>query len=403
MVYKYRAYTTDKKIVEGKIDVASESLAEGALYRAGYQQVLSLEEVTPGISLEKIIPSFFGVKTREVIDISNQLATLLQSGITLLTSLKLLEGQTSKKAMKKVFSSLIEDIQGGASLSQALARYPQVFSNTYCQVIKASEQAGTLELGMRQASVYLEKRAAAQQKFTRAMMYPTFVMIMAVAVSILLVIVALPPMVDLFNSFDAELPWTTRMLTVVANFILDNRLTLLGVIVALVFIIYALLKLPSLQLAKDKLVLRLPVIGNIIIERSMAMFCQTASMLLKAGLRLPPIIDIVIQTNRNKVLRQLFTLVRERLVQGEGLSQPMSQNKLVPPLLVEMIMVGEKTGAMDNTLGSLADFYENKIDRRIDMLLSMIEPVLTVLVGGVVIFIALSMITPLYSILKSMH
>jgi type IV pilus assembly protein PilC len=401
MAYKYRAYTTDKKIIQGTINVATENLAESALYNAGYRNVLSLEEVTPGFKIENLIPSLYGVKTREVIDFSNQLATLIQSGITILAGLRLLEGQTARKALKKVLAGLAEDIQAGSSLSQALMKYPQAFSNTYCQVVKASEQAGTLELGLQQAAVYLEKQANARQKLTRAMAYPIFVMLLAVGVSILLIIVALPPMVSLFNSFNAELPWTTRTLTVIANFVLDYRLAILIVIVALALTIYTLLKIPAVQLFKDKMILKIPVIGTIVIERSMAMFCQTAGMLLKAGLRLPPILDIVIQTNKNRVLRQLFTDVRESLVQGAGLSQPMSQNKLFPELLVEMVMVGEKTGVMDTSLATLAVFYENKADRKMDTLISMIEPALTVIIGLVVIFIALSVITPMYSILKS--
>ena len=144
------------------------------------------------------------------------------------------------------------------------------------------------------------------------------------------------------------------------------------------------------------------MIGKIIVERSMGLFCQTASMLLQAGLRLPQIIDIVIQTNRNQILCSAFKNVRERLVQGEGLSQPMSENTIFPPLLVEMTVVGEKTGTMDTTLGTLSDFYEQEVDRKIDSLISMIEPVMTLAIGGLVIFIALSMITPLYSVLKSL-
>jgi len=401
MAYKYRAYTADKKIVQGKIDVATESLAESALYNAGYRNVLSLEAVEPGFKIETLIPSLYGVKTREVIDISNQLATLIQSGITILTALRLLEGQTTSKALKKVLAGLSEDIQGGNSLSQGLMRYPQVFPNSFCQVIKASEQAGTLELGLKQAASYLEKRANARQKLTRAMAYPVFVMIMAVAVCVLLVIVALPPMVTLFKSFNAQLPWTTRMLTLAATFILDNRTAILISIAVLVLAVFTAFRIPAMQLLKDKVILKLPVFGNIAIERSMAMFCQTAAMLLKAGLRLPPILDIVIQTNKNRILRQLFTKVRESLVQGAGLSQPMSQDKLFPQLLVEMILVGEKTGAMDTTLATLADYYETKADRKLDMLISMIEPALTVAIGGVVVFMALSVITPMYSILKS--
>jgi type IV pilus assembly protein PilC len=401
MAYKYRVYTSDKKILEGKIDIADEKLAEDALYRAGYQQVLSLEELPRRVSIESLIPSFFGVKPREVIDASNQLATLLQSGIPILTALKLLGGQAGRKALIKIFNGLADSIQSGNSLSQALAGYPAVFSNTYRQIVAASEQAGTLETGLQQAALYMEKRASSQQKLVRALVYPAFILVMAIGVSILLITVALPPMIQLFSSFNASLPWTTKTLISIADFITNNRMMILLICALVVLVILGLSRMSSFKLAKDKLLLRLPVFGNITIERSMVMFCQTTSMLLKAGLRLPPILEIVIQTNRNQVLNKMFTDVRERLIQGEGLSPPMSENKLFPQLLVEMVLVGEKTGTLDTTLATLADFYEKKVDRKMDTMISMIEPVLTVIVGGVVIFLALSMITPMYSILRS--
>jgi type IV pilus assembly protein PilC len=404
MTFKYRVYSTDKKIVEGTIEVASENMAEAALYRAGFQNILSLKEVTPsGLDIEKLLPTFTGVKTRDIVDFSNQLATLTQSGIPLLSALKLLGGQTAKKSMQKMCNGLAEEIQAGNSLSQALSKYPKTFSNTYCQTIKASEQAGTLEVGLKQAAKYLEKRAHANQKIKRAMMYPAFVLVLAIGVVVLLVAVALPPLINLFSSLDVQLPWMTRTLLDTTTFFAAHITPIVGGLIAVILIIMGLLRLQSVQLARDRLLLKIPVIGKIIIERSMGLFCQTASMLLQAGLRLPQIIDIVTQTNQNRIIRQAFSGVRERLVQGEGLSQPMSENPLFPPLLVEMIMVGEKTGEMDSTLGTLADFYEQEVDRKIDSLISMIEPVLTLLIGGLVIFIALSMITPLYSILKSMH
>jgi type IV pilus assembly protein PilC len=390
-------------MIEGTIEVTSESLAEGVLYRAGYQHIISLQEVTPGLSLDRLIPTLFGVKNQEVIDLSNQLATLIESGITILTSLQLLEGQTPKKALKTIIGGLLEEIQGGMSLSQALSHYPQVFPNTYCQVIKASEQAGTMETGLRQAAGYMEKQSSANQKIQRAMLYPAFVLLMAIGVSILLITVALPPLINLFNSLGAELPWMTRLLMSITGFFLQRDLYILGGVIAIIMSIIGLLKLTSVKLARDRSLLKIPLIGNIIIERSMQQFCRTASMLLKAGLRLPQIMDIVMQTNRNQIIRQALSNVRGRLVQGEGLSQPMSENGLFPALLVEMVVVGEKTGAMDTTLATLADFYEKKVERRIDVLISMIEPILTVIIGFVVIFIALSMITPLYSILRSMH
>jgi type IV pilus assembly protein PilC len=403
MAYKYQAYTNEKKIVRGTIEVASEKLAETALYQAGYEHILSLEEVGPGLNLESLVPTLFGVKTHEVIDISNQLATLVESGISLLTALQLLGGQTTRKSLKKVLDGLVEEIQGGNSFSQALSHYPKLFSNTYFQMIIASEQTGQLETGLKQAAGYLERQAAANQKIKHAMMYPAFVLLMAVGVSVLLITVALPPLINLFNSLNTELPWMTRLLISAGGFLTERGLYVLVGLLAAIPMIIALLRLPSVKLTRDQYILKIPVIGKIIIERSMQFFCQTASMLLEAGLRLPAIMDIVIQTNRNQVIRQALGQVKESLVQGAGLSQPMAANELFPPLLVEMVVVGEKTGTLDSTLATLADFYEKKVNRRIDALVAMIEPALTVIVGVVVIFLALSMITPLYSILRSMH
>jgi type IV pilus assembly protein PilC len=403
MAYKYQAYTTDKKIVEGTIEVASESLAEGALYRAGFQRILSLQEITPGLSLEKLVPTLFGVKTEEVIDFSNQLATLEESGISLVTSLELLGQQNTKKPLKKIIAEMVEEIQGGSSFPEALSHYPKIFTSTYCQTIKASEQAGHLDTGLKQAAGYLEKQAAVNRKIKHAMIYPSFILLMAAGVSILLITVALPPLVNLFKSLNAQLPWMTRLLITVATFLLDNGLYVLAGLAFIIMLSVFLLRLPSVKLARDRYLLKIPGIGNIIIERSMQYFCQTTAMLVQAGLRLPAIMDIIIQSSRNRIIHQALGQVRDSLMMGEGLSQPMGKNRLFPPLLVEMVVVGEKTGALDSTLVTLADFYEKKVSRRIDSLVAMIEPALTVIVGLVVIFIALSMITPLYSILRSMH
>jgi type IV pilus assembly protein PilC len=403
MSYKYTAYTTDKKIIHGTLNAATESMAESALYHAGYERILSLKEATPGLSPERLLPTLFGVKTQEVIDFANQLASLAESGISILIALDLLAGQTRKKALKKVITGLAEEIREGGSLSQALAHYSKIFPDTFRQVIKASEQTGSLETGLKHAAGYAEKQATANQKIKRAMLYPTFVLLMAVAVSFLLITVALPPLVNLFKSLGAELPWMTRWLIGITGFLFDNKFYVLAIIALFIMLTALLSKLPSVRTARDNFILKIPVTGNISIERSMQHFCQTTSMLLAAGLRLPPIMDIIIQSNRNRIIRRAMEQVRDRLVQGEGLAQPMSEIAIFPPLLVEMTAVGEKTGAMDKTLEMLANFYEKKVDRNIDTLISMIEPALTVLVGLVVVFIALSVITPLYSILKSMH
>jgi type II secretory pathway component PulF len=195
----------------------------------------------------------------------------------------------------------------------------------------------------------------------------------------------------------------TQLLISVSGFILDHFLYIIVGLLIVILISISLLRLPSVKLARDRLMLKIPLIGAINIERGVQHFCQTASMLLKAGLHLPQVMDIAIQTNKNQIIRQSFSDVKDKLVQGEGLAQPLAEVEFFPPLLAEMAVVGEKTGAIDSTFTTLADFYEQRVDRRIEVLISMMEPILTLIIGIVVIFIALSMITPLYSVLRSMH
>jgi type IV pilus assembly protein PilC len=400
-MYQFTAYTLDKKIVEGNIDATSENMAEEALYRAGYQRVLSLREIRPRLSLESIFPTFFGVKTQDVIDFSHQLATLTESGVTILTALELLGEQAPREAFKKVIAGLVEELQGGESFSQALSKHPEAFSYTYCQVVKASEQAGNLEVGLRQVATYMEKRSATTGKVKRALVYPAMVILMAIGVFVLLITVALPPLIGLFDSLGAELPWATTMLIATADFVINYKFHLLWGAFVLVMLVVVYIRLPAGKLAMDKLKLKIPLIGSINIEQNMCQFCQITSMLLKAGLPLPQVMDVAMQTSGNRIIRQALTEVREKLLQGQGWSQPMSQNELFPKLLVEMIAVGEKTGTMDSTLATLANYYEERVEQRINTLVSMIEPVLTIVIGLVVAFIALSLITPLYSILRS--
>ncbi len=401
MSYKYVAYTADKRIVKGTIGVTSESMAEEALERAGYS-IVSLREVRLGLSLEQSIPSLFGVKAHAVIVFSRQLATFIESGTSILTALQLLQEQTGNAAFRKVIAGLSEALQGGSSFSGALAKYPQAFSDTYCRLVEAGERSGNLEVVLRQATSYMEKGTAAMKKAKHAMVYPALVLIIAIAVVVLLITVALPPLTALFTSLGAELPWTTRALIAVSGFVTSYKFYLLGAVFALTVLIVWYVRRPAGRLMLDNLLLKVPLIGPINIQSNMSHLSRTMSMLLKAGLPLPQIMDIASQTTGNRIIRQALIDVRKELVQGHGLSRPMAAIKLFPRVLVQMVMVGEQTGTLDSNLATLADFYEEEVDQRVDTLISIIEPSLIVLVGLMVGFIALSLIMPMYSIMGSM-
>ncbi|MFC1917966.1 type II secretion system F family protein [Chloroflexota bacterium] len=402
-MYRYEAYTLDKTIVRGKIDASSERMAEGILYGEGYARILKLQEMRPGAILERWLPSLFGVKTQDVLEFSFQLATLIESGMPIITALGLLEKQTSKASLSRVIAELSIDLQGGCSFSQVLSKYPRAFSDIYCQVIKSSEHTGNLAVALRQAAGYIEKNRAVTTSLKRTLTYPALVLLMSLGVFTLITNVALPPLVRLFTSLGAELPWTTNLLIFSADFIASNGFYLLGGFFILSLLFFGYIRRPVGKLAMDKFVLKIPMIGNIVIIRNTSQFCRTMSLLLEAGIPLPHIMSIVIETMNNSIIRQALVEVRKKLVQGQGLSQPMAKIGLFPELLVEMIVVGEKTGTLHSTLATLSDFYEQTVDRKVHLLISTLQHCLMILIGLVVGFIGISMITPLYSILQTMH
>jgi len=402
VIYEYTAYTSDGKTVKGTIDGTSELMAEDALYQAGYQSILSLTQARPKRSLQQLMPSFFGVKGRDVIDFSRELATLVESGINILNALQLLQEQIASSTFKKIVAELIIELRGGSSFSMAVSKYPQAFSRTYCQVMKASEQSGNLEAGLRHIAEFEDKQAATKKKIQGAMAYPILLGLMGIGVSVILIVVALPPLVELFSTLDADLPLQTRILMGTSNFLQAYKLHILGGLIAFTGLFIASLKFPEGKLAFDKLILRTPVIGPIVLQRNMYHFCQTTGMLLKAGLNLPDIMDIVVPAVGNRVVHQALEELREQLIQGQGLSRPMAEIGLFPRLMVEMVAVGEKTGDLETMVSNIADRYEHAVDERIAGLVRMIEPAMTVLSGLLVGFIALSFIGPLYSIVGSM-
>jgi type IV pilus assembly protein PilC len=237
-----------------------------------------------------------------------------------------------------------------------------------------------------------------------ALTYPAFVIVTAIVVLVIMVTVVLPPLMDLFTLLGAQLPWTTRLIIAVVSFLTDYKLYLLGGIVAAIVAVYAYSLTPVGKLAFDKLALRIPLLGRIFLQRTMGQFCRTMAMLIGVGLPLPQIMDIVIGTvSTNRIIIQAFIEVRENMEQGEGLSLPMSKNPLFPQTMVRMIAIGEQTGEVGNALKTLTNYFETLAEQRTQALVSIMEPVLTVVMGLGVAFILLSIITPLYSVLGSIR
>jgi type IV pilus assembly protein PilC len=399
-MYQYEAVDKNGLRVAGVLDLANETAAEQTLWQQGLT-IVRLAPAKPKQTLSTLFPTFFGVKRRDLIIFSRQLSTLLESGINILAGLRLLTDQASSRALRQVLEEVISALQQGQSFSTALAAHPLAFPPLYARTVTIGEHTGHLEESLRQLATYYEKEQALSRKIRDALAYPIFVMIVAVFVVIIMMTVALPPIVSLFETFSATLPLPTRILIAISKFASTYGVYVLFIALVLTAVSAWWGGTPSGQRVRDTVLLRVPALSQVILYGQIARFTRTASVLVRAGLPLPEVMELTLQAMDNVVVFDALERVRVALLAGQGFAVPLSSERIFPAMLGQMARVGEETGTLDGNLATLADFYEEDVDRRIKTLTSLAEPALTLLVGGVVGFIAISMVLPMYSILSS--
>lgn len=397
MDFSYVAYGKDKKLVKGKLSATSEAVAMKLLSYGGFQ-VLSVKPIVPFLNLGRLSAIFYKVEPKEVTMFSRQLALLLESGTDIVASLELLQGQVTNRTLKRVIGEVVADIRGGSALSAALKKHPRVFPQMYWRAIAAGEKGGNLEVVLRQMAEFIERRILTEKRIKNALTYPAIVIVLAIAVVALMVAFVLPSFTKLYTSFGAELPLMTRIFVGTANWLISYGLYLLIGLVAIVVSAVIYVRTPAGGYQWSKVSLRLPVIGRILILSELSRACRTISMLFHIGLPLPEVMAMAEQGTGNKVVAGALEEVRRELIRGQGLSKPMSRNPLFLPLMVQMAGVGEGTGNLDQTLTTVAESYEMEADDRTSSAVGMIQPIMTVVIGLVVGFVALSLVSAMYSI-----
>jgi type IV pilus assembly protein PilC len=398
--YKYTVLTRAGRTLHGYTEAPTEHAAEEALWRAGYT-IAKLEGQRPLPTVSELLPSLFAVSKRDLIIFSRQMATLLGSGVAILPALQLMSEQVSNSSLQRALSAVVDDIQTGSSFSDSLSKHPDIFKVLYYRMVQVGERTGRLELVLRQLSVYMEKEDAIVRKVQAAMIYPSVLLLLAFGVVILLVTLALPAMMGLFTELKVELPLSTRILLGITGFVHDH-----GVTVAILAVIAGVLLFLGLQTPQGRyrwhaIMLRVPVLGPVNLKGALARFARTMSTLLRAGLPLVEVMDLVMLTTENLVVTKALGRVRGDLLAGKGLSAPLAAQGIFPRLLVQMVRVGEETGTLDSNLETLADFFEEEADRAIATMTALMEPAMIIFVGGIVGFIAISVVTPMYSIMGS--
>lgn len=401
-MYQYKAYTLDKQIIEGFIDASSENAAEERLHEAGYDHILTLKKKSPPFSLERLFPQLFTVSKAEVVDFFGQLATLIDARVPFVQALFILSEQAKRAPVKKFIDTLGREVSGGTPFSKALARYPKLVSSQYCQVIGVSEESGDLPRGLRLVSGYMDKEISMTGNVKRMLSYPAFLGLMSIIIIIMVAMIAMPSLVKLFNTLHVDLPFTTRAFIVIADVIINYKFQIIAGLVAFVGLNVWFWKIPAVKKVLDRVLIKLPVVNTVIIMRNLCRFCRTGSMLVEAGMTLPQSLNAVVGIIDNDIMRRSLTDIRRQIIKGKTLSKEMSKHPLFPRLLVDVVAIGERTGTLQASLTSMAEYYEKRLDLKVKKLLAMVEPASILVVACIIGFIGIAIMQPLYSIYQTL-
>ena len=399
--YAYRAYTEAGKKREGRIEAAGTSAAEQALWLEGLK-IVQLYPAPLKKTMADYFPSLYQISRNDVILFTRQLATFVGAGVPMTRALGVIAEETASPLFKRAILAVLDDLERGQNLSESLVKHPKAFPSLYIDLVRVAELTGNLEATLKELAGYLRRDQNTVRRVRTAMIYPTVILVVATGVVLILVFFALPAFVKIFAEFRVELPLSTRILIAVVNFSRSWGLVIGAVLGILAGAVALALRTPRGIYAKDLLSLRAPIIGPIVMSAVLNRFSRTLAMVLKAGVPLGQTFDAVIAGTGNKVFQRGLGTVKEHMTGGEGFAGPLLRTHLFPPMLTQMVRVGEETGTLDTYLGQAADYYEEELDYRIRTMTSLIEPVMTVAVGLVVGFIAVSLISAMYGLVGAL-
>jgi type IV pilus assembly protein PilC len=339
------------------------------------------------------------VKPRDLTIMTRQLATMVSSGVTILRALYVLEEQTESKALKRALIQIRKDVEAGLPLSDALGRHPKIFSPLYISMVRSGEAGGLLESALLRTADQLEKEDALRRQVRAAMVYPAVVVSFAIAVLLALVAFIVPVFAKVFKDFGGQLPSLTKFTVGLSNFITGQWYLVIIIAVASIWGFFAWKKSKWGRPQWDRFRLRIPMrIGEVVQKVALARWSRTLSALVSAGVPILQAIEVTGKTAGNKVVEDAMESVRDSVKRGGTIAAPLKDVPVFPSMVVHMIGVGEETGALDTMLTKIADFYEDEVSAAIKALTSILEPVMIILIGGIVGFIVISMYLPLFKV-----
>lgn len=394
-VYNYTARTTTGELQSGSIDLPSENDVIAHL-RKNRMIVVKVQQAPKQLKLS------FGahISTRDIVIFTRQFATMINSGLPLVQALDILGEQTENKALKDVTRAVVYDVESGQTLADALRKHPKAFSDLYVNMVAAGEAGGILDTILLRLATFMEKNDALVRRVKGAMIYPAVIFsVMGIAVVILLIFV-IPVFATMFASMGGQLPLPTRIVMGMSSF-LKHYWWALGLgIAAVVYGTRRYYKTPTGRLNLDKLMLAMPILGDVLRKSAVSRFTRTLGTLIASGVSILDGLEITAKTAGNRVIHDAVMESRNSIAGGETIAAPLQKSKVFPPMVISMIAVGEQTGGLDEMLSKIADFYDEEVDAAVGNLLAAMEPLMIVVLGGVVGGMIVAMYLPIFSIIN---
>ena len=400
--YVYKVRDKAGKVLEGTLEADSTKLVANKLREMGYVPVAIDKKDTGGMQRELHLPSFgrSGVKLKDVSVFTRQFATMINSGLSLLRSLYILTEQTENKALAKVCDEVRQDVEKGSSLSQALARHPKVFNRLYVAMVKAGETGGVLDTVLIQVATTIEKQVELRSKIRSAMTYPVAVFAIVILIVTAMLLFIVPMFKDLYTDLGGTLPLPTRLLLAISGLVVKYFPFVLLFEVGAIFAFKRWIQTEKGRAAWDKAKLRVPVVGKLVHKTAMTRFARTLAVLLRSGVPILEALEITSETVGNSVVAKAVKEVQAGVKQGEAINAPLQGHPVFPPMVVQMMAVGEETGALDEMLDKIGEFYEQEVEAMVSALTSLLEPMLIVVMGAAVGGMVVALYMPMFNIIN---
>ncbi len=399
-VFAFSGRTRTGQTISGEMEAPSREAVVAQLRR---QQVLATSIKPKARDIAISIPGF-GAKANEkdLAVITRQLATMIDAGLPLVQCLDILAQQQEKKFLKSTLQDIRQDVEGGSTFSAALKKHPKVFSGLYTNMVEAGEAGGILDTILNRLAAYIEKAMTLKKRVKTAMFYPATIVSVALVVVTFLLMYVIPTFEQLFAGFGASLPLPTVIVLKLSNFVQAYILFIVGGLVGTVVGLRMYYRTEGGKRAIDGLLLRLPIFGTLIRKVAVAKFTRTLGTLVSSGVGILDGLDITARTAGNKVVEDAILKARTTIAQGKTIAEPLQASKVFPPMVTQMIAVGEQTGALDRMLNKIADFYDEEVDSSVAGLTSLLEPLLVIFLGVIIGGVVIAMYLPIFKLITVM-